>query len=373
MTLGQISLAIPILLTRKKSNAGALPLALFLLACGALAINSEVQQFLPDWYRLYTVLAFPALFIVCPALYIYVTKVTAKTVVPIDKQSLKLFWLIVPATMLSVLIATLPSSTHEAIFITDQAVTGTLAIATSIGMLVMMLAWLVQCVYTAVRITISLREYRTLLKNELSNCDNKTLYWVNWLMFAGIISWLLTLLTAFASSLFDHALFKVEVAAFISLILVWSVAFFGIKQESAFANDKKFSATPSNDNQDKKYQRSALTEQDIQRISEKVNQAMQEQKLFLDPELSLQKLSSHTSISPNYVSQALNQGLKMNFFDFVNHWRITQAKQQIVEGDDTVLNIAYATGFNARSSFYKAFKKELGMTPSEFRKQYKPR
>jgi AraC-like DNA-binding protein len=87
--------------------------------------------------------------------------------------------------------------------------------------------------------------------------------------------------------------------------------------------------------------------------------------------LSLQKFASHVTISPNYISQTLNETLSVNFFDFVNKWRIEAAKPQIITNKNTVLDVALAVGFNARSSFYKAFKQETGQTPSEYRKRFR--
>nr|WP_290444209.1 AraC family transcriptional regulator [Pseudoalteromonas sp. XMcav2-N] len=95
---------------------------------------------------------------------------------------------------------------------------------------------------------------------------------------------------------------------------------------------------------------------------------MQDDKLYLDAELTLQKLSDASGVSTNYLSQVLNETLKVNFFDFVNHWRIEAAKARLLAGTESVLHIALEVGFNARSSFYKAFKKETGLTPSEYRR-----
>jgi len=106
------------------------------------------------------------------------------------------------------------------------------------------------------------------------------------------------------------------------------------------------------------------------RIAAKVNALMKQDKLYLDANLSLQKLANYLAISPNYISQTLNETLSINFFDFVNQWRIEDAKPKIIANQDTILDIALAVGFNARSSFYKAFKQNTGKTPSEFRKHY---
>jgi YesN/AraC family two-component response regulator len=118
----------------------------------------------------------------------------------------------------------------------------------------------------------------------------------------------------------------------------------------------------------KKYQRSALGTTQSDRVVVKINAVMEQDKLYLDADLSLQKLASYVAISPNYISQTLNETLSINFFDFVNQWRIEAAKPKIIANQDTVFAIALEVGFNARSSFYKAFKQETGKTPSEFRK-----
>jgi YesN/AraC family two-component response regulator len=121
---------------------------------------------------------------------------------------------------------------------------------------------------------------------------------------------------------------------------------------------------------DKKYDRSALSEEQSQRIADKINATMQQEQLHLDSSLSLHKLAQHVAISPNYISQTLNETMGTNFFDFVNKWRIETAKPKIIANEDTVLNIAMEVGFNARSSFYKVFKKEIGKTPTEYRKSH---
>ena len=56
-----------------------------------------------------------------------------------------------------------------------------------------------------------------------------------------------------------------------------------------------------------------------------------------------------------------------SFFDYVNGWRIEEAKPLIRNGEQTVLAIAYEVGFNSRSSFYAAFKKQTGVTPSAYK------
>ena len=77
------------------------------------------------------------------------------------------------------------------------------------------------------------------------------------------------------------------------------------------------------------------------------------------------------SVPQHHLSQILNEKLNQNFFDFVNNYRIQEAKKLLVSPDGgllTILAIAEEVGFNSKSAFNNAFKKVTNTTPSEFRK-----
>ncbi|WP_195819067.1 helix-turn-helix domain-containing protein [Roseobacter sp. MH60115] len=116
-----------------------------------------------------------------------------------------------------------------------------------------------------------------------------------------------------------------------------------------------------------KYERSALADTHADRIERKLRVAMQQEHLYRDPNLSLWTLSQHIGATTNYVSQTLNERVGQSFFDYVNGWRIEEAKPLIRRGEQTVLAIAYEVGFNSRSSFYAAFKKQTGVTPTAYK------
>lgn len=90
---------------------------------------------------------------------------------------------------------------------------------------------------------------------------------------------------------------------------------------------------------------------------------------YLDAELSLQKLATGLGLPDKQVSQLINQQLGKHFFDYINEFRIQEAKALLKDQPDlTVLEILYQVGFNSKSSFYTAFKKETGETPTNYRK-----
>jgi AraC-like DNA-binding protein len=107
------------------------------------------------------------------------------------------------------------------------------------------------------------------------------------------------------------------------------------------------------------------------KIAEKVSNHMLEKKPYLEPELTLEQLASQLSVRPRILSQAINEILGQNFFDFINRHRIQEATRLLTRPKDsklTILEVLYEVGFNSKSSFNSLFKKYTGLTPTEFRK-----
>ncbi|HKJ66562.1 MAG TPA: helix-turn-helix transcriptional regulator [bacterium] len=119
-----------------------------------------------------------------------------------------------------------------------------------------------------------------------------------------------------------------------------------------------------------KYEKSGLTADRARKYQTRLLTLMEEQQPFTDPDLTLNRLAELLAISPHNLSEVINTRLHQNFFDFVNGYRLEQAKRDLADPDKThlkILAIAYDAGFNSKSSFYSLFKKHIGMTPSEFR------
>lgn len=100
---------------------------------------------------------------------------------------------------------------------------------------------------------------------------------------------------------------------------------------------------------------------------------MGEENLYRDPEISLVALADRMGIPPKHLSQIINEHLGQNFKNFINRYRVEEAKVKILdprEKDFVLLKIAYDVGFNSKSVFNAAFRKHTGMSPSDYRKRY---
>ena len=97
---------------------------------------------------------------------------------------------------------------------------------------------------------------------------------------------------------------------------------------------------------------------------------MEKEKIFQEPELTLQTLADKISIPSYQVSQAINDGLQKSFYDLVNGYRVEEAKRLLIDSKTsnyTILSVGFEAGFNSKTTFNTVFKKFTGLTPTEFR------
>ncbi|MBV8856989.1 MAG: AraC family transcriptional regulator [Acidobacteria bacterium] len=119
-----------------------------------------------------------------------------------------------------------------------------------------------------------------------------------------------------------------------------------------------------------KYEHSTLTPERAERYLKRLREVMESERPYADGELTLQKLAGRLSIPAQHLSQTVNGRLNQSFTDFVNAYRVADAKRKLTDPGlrhYSVLAIAEEVGFNSKSSFNAVFKKQTGMTPSEFR------
>lgn len=94
---------------------------------------------------------------------------------------------------------------------------------------------------------------------------------------------------------------------------------------------------------------------------------MSTQKPYLDNSLTLQDLAQQTNSSERQLSFLINKVLGQHFYDYINSYRIEEACRLLLQNDLNIQQIMYEVGFNSKSSFNTAFKKNTGQTPSQFR------
>ena len=119
----------------------------------------------------------------------------------------------------------------------------------------------------------------------------------------------------------------------------------------------------------------SLPEKKMIQLHKQLLDVMNEKKLFLIQDLSLQDLSAELNSNLNYMSQTINAISKQSFFDFINTYRINHAKALLVDvsfSHYSVEGIGKESGFRSKSAFYNAFKKYCNMSPAVYRNKFLP-
>jgi AraC-like DNA-binding protein len=120
----------------------------------------------------------------------------------------------------------------------------------------------------------------------------------------------------------------------------------------------------------KKYEKSSLSDEVEEAILQKLTRVMDDQKPYLQSDLSLSKLAGLVDTSPHHLSQILNDRLDQSFFDLLATYRVQEAQQLLNEPATANLKIdeiAERVGYNSTSAFHTAFKRLTAQTPAQYR------
>jgi len=209
-----------------------------------------------------------------------------------------------------------------------------------------------------------------LIKKFRNNINKGTKYYsdlnVKWLKILSIGLLIYTLLDfGFVTSiwLFGYS-YVVEVNSFLiicSALLIYTLGYTGLRKPEFFVKKR---------GKKQQYSKSGLPEDQSNVYIKKLYEVVENNNYYLKNDLNLQSLAEKIGISPYYLSQIINVKLNQNFFDFINSYRIKEAKRLLNDPKNdnyTILRIAFDVGFNNKTSFNTAFKKFTHLTPSQFR------
>ena len=389
MALGIVLLVVPYFAAQMGERKHLLPLLSVLLSLAVTATGPAVFLLWPSLIFVYIAFLPLAFFALSPGLWFYTCALTAE-------QSWQFHssygWHYLPmafAGILAAFIHHLPLEQQLLLFIAETSDVQGQTLFVAVMFLVAVLFWLGQSGCYLWLIIRRVRRYRRHLRQVFAEEQGKRLGWLELLLTLLLLSWICAVLNLSMAESYPSVWFSDAAVLLCLLLLVWLLAWVGLTQQPGFSDvyqvqtGATLSQALSQTLSDKvkpadadvgpqaqnpvKYQRSALAEPQSLRIAAKLQQAMQSELLYLDETLTLYKLAEHLAVPAHYLSQTLNQTLQMSFFEYVNQARVEAAKEKLRQSDESVITIALSVGFNARSSFYKAFKANTGQSPAQYR------
>lgn len=196
-----------------------------------------------------------------------------------------------------------------------------------------------------------LGEYQSEIRQQFSNIDDISLRWLSYSTFGFVGIWVLRLLGVGV------------ISAYLAFALVGTIVVLRLSHR-----------TENQDPEDHEVHKTA--ERDQKASSEKVLQLvelMQRVKVYQDLNLGLDDLADSMGVSPRSLSRLINGHFGKNFYDFVNHYRVLDARRQLEDGqlaDKSIQRVFEDAGFNSKSTFNTLFKKATGCTPTAYRRKH---
>jgi AraC-like DNA-binding protein len=123
------------------------------------------------------------------------------------------------------------------------------------------------------------------------------------------------------------------------------------------------------EDREKKYKKSLIQGLSKDKIIDRLRELMEVEKIYRQFDLKLDEVAIMLFITPHQLSEFVNDCMKMNFTSYINHYRVDEAKQLLVNNpEQSTLSIGFDVGFGSKQSFNTIFKQQTSMTPSDYRK-----
>lgn len=206
-------------------------------------------------------------------------------------------------------------------------------------------------------------KYRKHIRDQFSSVQKLNLEW----LVATLAGYTLVTLIAAVNHFLPRPLSPLMQSLWLTLVIILIFIFMTYILGRALTHPAVFSGISS-----KKYAGSLLKNRDIDAYKRAVLALMEERKPYKDASLSIDRLSEMMNIPAKSLSQVINGEFGQNFFDFINGYRVREAKHLLTSPRNpkmTVLEVMYEVGFNSKSSFNTVFKKMTGTTPTAFKRQ----
>ena len=233
----------------------------------------------------------------------------------------------------------------------------------------------IQAIYLFVYALFSLRllsKYQKAAKDNYSNLVEKDLNWVRYYLIAVMVLMSVDLITL-CYDLFIGSVADVSyVTTFVMVFIILYLGYYGSSQAQIFLPAHLIEKADIPKNKVLTHSLTSASTIEVQQLKQSLERILQEEKPYLDEELTLGALAKMLPTTDKKLSALLNHELNTNFYDLINHYRVEAVKAKMEDSNFehyTFLAIAFECGFKSKTSFNRIFKKETGLSPSAYKKQ----
>lgn len=214
-----------------------------------------------------------------------------------------------------------------------------------------------------------IRKHRDMVNNFYSDLEYKSLHWIKaivYVFFTFHVLWILEDIVAIQNDLIPD--YFANISSILTFFMVFWIGHNGFSQSETFKQRLFFRDEKENHEDEVKHEDTEKLKED-QTEYENLCQHIKKQRLFANPKLNLRVLSESVKMNEKEISRLINQQSNQNFYQFINHFRIEEFKNLLNSpkaSQLTLLGLAEEAGFNSKSTFYKTFKSQEGITPKQY-------
>jgi AraC-like DNA-binding protein len=209
--------------------------------------------------------------------------------------------------------------------------------------------------------------YREKIKQFYSNTFKLELNWLATFLAIYILLFIYSLLQMLVNiSIFELSWTQKWWFHFVSCLAIIYIGVKGYFTKTDVLKDLEFNAVRVSSTS-----KDSVPHQTFEEEIQKLNKYIEEQKPYLNPDMSLKLLADGLDLSSSQLSEVINSGFGINFNDFINKYRVEEIKQALQNNGHKSLSlvaIAFDCGFNSKATFNRVFKKLAGMSPTEYLK-----
>lgn len=216
----------------------------------------------------------------------------------------------------------------------------------------------------------SINRHQNNLQMILSKEGPANLHWLRYFMVA-----LLGMIILWGIGNFIGLKWVEYVSSILYLLMAFALSYYALHQEEVYSFNKQErkeikALIQQNNAEIGQEKKNLLSDEDLESIKHRLSLLMEQDKPYLDNDLNLLKLAEMLHSSIHILSYTINEGFGENFSQYVNRYRVEEAKKLLINPDLSHLNmlgIAFQAGFNSKTAFNTTFKKLAGMSPSEYK------
>ncbi len=365
--------AIILLLTKKENNPAKFFLGIFMVVAFFVYLSHAVffQQYLPAYQLFDPIYVFSTL-AVYPLYYWYIKLLTIET-----EYKWRNLWLLFPAAIFS--IATLVtyqfmSDEEKQIYIREFLLEHSGSLPESAAIKVQKLIFFGIRIVFVVQVVLFLifgrklvLRYNQRVANFYSNLESKTIIWVKYLLYSYVATSTMSIaVNLIGRNYFAESVILLLIPSVVFSTLLFFIGLLGYMQNHTVADLEKDENLNLIADQ-KKF--------NTDQLQVKLLELFEKEKAYRKPELKITEVSQILGTNRSYVSALINNGFNCSFNEFVNRYRINEAKKLMDKNSSEHFSLNYIAenvGFGSLGTFIRVFKATEGTTPGNYRENLKP-